>query len=555
MLHFQYIEYLFAFAAIPLIIFLYLMVIRWKKKAAKKMGDPALVKQLTFNYSSKKFVLKFILFSTAFVCCVIALAGLVVPDGTQKINRKGIDLMFALDVSKSMLAQDIKPNRLERAKQVITNIINNSPDDRIGLVVFAGRAYLQMPLTIDHAAAKMYLASASPDDVPTQGTVISQALKMSGAGFNPKDKTYKAIILLSDGEDHDKDAIKVVKQLAQDGILINTIGIGSTQGAPITDPETNNYKTDESGNMVISKLNEQELSNIAEAGKGIYQHYSSTDEVAKNIKNKLSGIGQTIITDKSFDSYRQFFQYFLALAFLFLIIEIFISEKKRIGKKIPLAGLSILLLCNYSFAQDTKNIIIKGNDAYKNNEFDKAEVLYGEAQKLDEKNTTASYNIGNVFYRKEKTDEAVNAFDNTINNSKENTVKQKAFYNKGVAYQKAKKLPECILAYKNALLLNPADEDARQNLERALMEQKKQQENKKDKKDNKDEKNNKDKKQDQDKQDQQKKDSEPKPQPSKISKQDAEEKLKSLLEKEKALQDKLHKIKGADGLNKPDKDW
>ncbi len=549
MLHFQYIEYLFAFAGIPLIILLYLIVIRWKKRASKKIGDAALIKQLTVNYSSNKFILKFILFSTAFALCVVAVAGLVIPDGTQKVNRKGIDIMFALDVSKSMLAQDIKPDRLERAKQVITKIINNSPDDRIGLVVFAGRAYLQMPLTIDHAAAKMYLSSASPDDIPTQGTVISQALKMSGAAFNPKDKTYKAIILLSDGEDHDKDALKIVKQLAGDGIMINTIGIGSAQGAPITDPETNSYKTDENGNMVISKLNEQELSNIATKGNGIYQYYSSTDGVASNIKTKLSGIGETVITDKSFDSYRQFFQYFLAISFMFLIIEFFISENKKMTKKVIVTGLSILLLCNYSFAQDTKNVIIKGNEAYKNNDFDKAEVFYGEAQKLDEKNTTASYNIGNVFYRKEKTDEAVNAFDNTISNSKDNAIKQKAFYNKGVSYQKANRLPECILAYKNALLLNPADEDARQNLERALTEQKK----KEDKKEKKDKKQ--DPKQNQDKKDQQKKDTEPKPQPSKISKQDAEEKLKSLLEKEKTLQDKLHKVKGADGLNKPDKDW
>ncbi len=551
MLHFQYIEYLFAFAAIPIIILLYFIVVKWKKRAAKKMGDPALVKQLTVNYSSKKFLLKFILFATAIVLCVFAVAGLVIPDGKQRVNRKGIDIMFALDVSKSMLAQDIKPNRLERAKQVITSIINNSPDDRIGMVVFAGRAYLQMPMTIDHAAARMYLASASPDDIPTQGTVISQALRMSGAAFNPKDKTYKAIILLSDGEDHDKDALKAVKQLSGDGIIINTIGIGSAQGAPINDPATNSYKRDEQGNLVISKLNEQELSDIAEKGKGIYQRYTSTDEVVSNIEKKLSGIGETIITDKSFDSYLQFFQYFLAAAFLFLIIELFISEKKKMPKKIIVTGICILMLSSYSFAQNTKNEIIKGNEAYKNNDFDKAEVFYGEAQKLDEKNTTASYNIGNVFYRKEKTDEAVNAFDNTIANTKDNSVKQKAFYNKGVAYQKANKLPECILAYKNALILNPGDEDARQNLERALKEQKKQE----NKKDNKDEKNNKDKKQDQDKKDQQKKDSEPKPQPSKISKQDAEEKLKSLLEKEKALQDKLHKIKGAEGINSPDKDW
>ncbi|MEP7230611.1 MAG: VWA domain-containing protein [Ginsengibacter sp.] len=523
---------------------------RWKKKASKKVGDPALVRQLTVNYSSAKFRFKFILFSLAFVLCIIAVAGLVIPDGTQKVNRKGIDLMFALDVSKSMLAQDIKPSRLERAKQVITNIINNSPDDRIGIVVFAGRAYLQMPMTIDHAAAKMYLSSASPDDIPSQGTVISQALKMSGAAFNPKDKTYKAIILLSDGEDHDKDALKAVKQIAEDGIMVNTIGIGSTQGAPISDPQTNIYKRDEQGNVVISKLNEEELSNIAAKGNGIYQHYTSTDEVVSNIEKKLSGIGETVITDKSFDSYRQFFQYFLIAAFLFLVIEFFISEKKKMAKKIAATGFFLLLLCNYSYGQDAKNEIIKGNEAYKNNEFDKAETFYGDAQKLDEKNTTASYNIGNVYYRKDKTDEAVDAFDNTIKNSKDNTIKQQAFYNKGVAYQKANKLPECILAYKNALILNPSDEDARQNLERALKEQKKQQENKKDNKDNKDQKNNKDKKQDQDK-----KDTEPKPQPSKISKQDAEEKLKSLLEKEKALQDKLHKIKGAEAPVDPDKDW
>ena len=548
MLHFQYIEYLIALAAVPAVIVLYIFLVRWKKSAAKKIGDRKLVNHLTINFSSKKFLLKFILFTTAFALCVIAVAGLVIPDGSQKINRRGIDIMFALDVSKSMLAQDIKPNRLERAKQVITQIINKSPDDRIGLIVFAGRAYLQMPMTIDHAAAKMYLSSASPDDIPTQGTVISQALKMCGAAFNPKDKTYKAVVLLSDGEDHDNDALKVVKQLTSDGIMVNAIGFGSAQGAPIMDPETNTYKTDDKGNMVISKLNEEELSNIATKGNGIYQHYSSTDEVAANIEKKLSGIGETTINDTSFESLRQFFQYILVLAFLLLVIDLFISEKKKMVKKITVTGLSLFILCSTSFAQNAKNEIAKGNEAYKNNEYDKAEDLYKQAQKLDEKNAIASYNMGNTLYRKENLDEAVNSYNNTIKNSTENETKQKAFYNKGVAYQKANKLPECIVAYKNALLLNPADEDARQNLERALTEQKKK-ENKKDNRDK-----NKDPKQDQ-KKDQQKKDSEPKPQPSKISKQDAEEKLKSLLEKEKALQDKLHKIKGAEPSNTPEKDW
>src|SRR6202142_1172483 len=159
MIHFQYIQYLLLLTAVPVMILLYFLLVRWKKKAAKRIGDPLLVKQLTKGFSSKKFNLKLILFITGFALCGFAVAGLVEPDGTQKINRKGIDIMIALDVSKSMLAQDIQPSRLERAKQVVSKIIDNAPDDKIGLVIFAGRAYLQMPTTVDHEAAKMYLST------------------------------------------------------------------------------------------------------------------------------------------------------------------------------------------------------------------------------------------------------------------------------------------------------------------------------------------------------------------------------------------------------------
>jgi len=495
--------------------------------------------------------MKFILFISAFALCAFGIAGLVKPDSTQKVNRKGIDIMIALDVSKSMLANDIQPSRLERAKQVITKIIENSPEDKIGLVVFAGRAYLQMPMTIDHAAAKMYLSSASPDDVPTQGTVISDALKMCYAAFNPKEKTYKSIVLISDGEDHDDNAIKIAKQLGKEGIMVNTIGIGSTEGAPIMDPETNSYKTDDKGNTVISKLNEQELSDIAKNGNGLYQLYSTTNEVANNIKNKFSGIGTATISDSSYESFKQYFQYLLGAAFLFLLIEFFISEKRKVKRKSLVALLLFLFISSSSIAQNVKSKIIKGNEAYKKNDYNNAENNYRDAEKLDEKNSIANYNLGNALYRKDNLDGAVASFDNTIKNSTEDITKEKAYYNKGVAYQKAKKLPECITAYKNALILNPQDEDARQNLQRALMEQKQQEQ--KDKKDQ--PKDDKKKKNQQQNQKDQQKNQQPKPQPSKISKQDAEEKLKSLLEKEKELQDKLHKIKGAAAGDKPEKDW
>ena len=525
----------------------YFLLTRWKKNAMEKIGDPPLVKQLIQGFSTKLFAAKFILVVLAFSLCAFAVADLVKPEGTQKINRKGIDVMIALDVSKSMLAQDIKPNRLERAKQLISKVIDKLADDKVGIVVFAGRAYLQMPLTTDHSAAKMYLASASTDNVPTQGTVISQALKMSYAAFNSKEKKYRAIILISDGEDHDEDAIKVTKELADEGVMVNTVGIGSMQGSPIMDNETNELKKDENGNTVISKLNEEELKSIAQSGNGLYQLFSSADEVADNLHNKLMTIGQTTLTGSSFGVYKNYFWYFLLAAFIILLIENFIPEKimNRSKKGLPVILLFLFATLNLSngFSQNVKKEIIKGNDAYKKKQYNQAASAYQNAIKRSP-DATAYYNLGNALYKTEKLDDALKSYDNTVQNSKTYPLKENAYYNGGVVLQKQKKLPECIKAYKNALKIDPNDEEARQNLERALQQQKQQE--KQDQEDNKQDKK------DQQKQDQKKE--EPKPQPSKISKQDAEEKLKTLLEHEKDLQDKLHKVKESQ-TDKPKKDW
>jgi len=529
------------------------LLIRWKKNAAKKIGDPRLVKQLTKNFSRAKFAVKLVLFIIGFALCGVALASLVVPDGSHRITRKGIDVMIALDVSKSMLAQDIQPSRLERAKQVVSKIIDNLPDDKVGLVIFAGRAYLQMPITIDHEAAKMYLSSASPDDVPTQGTVISDALRMCYSAFDPKEKTYKTIILISDGEDHDDDAIKAAKELGKEGITVNTIGIGSPQGALIMDPETGQYKKDDKGNTVVTKLNEETLRSIAKSSGGLYQLYSTTNEVAKNIDEQLSGLGKEMASnDSSYESFKQFFQYFLAAAFLFLIIEFFISEKKKTGKSITTL-LLLLFLNNTLIAQNIKKDIFNGNKAYKKNNYKAAENNYRNALKSAPENATANYNLGNTLYRKDNTEDAIQAYDNTIQNATDKITKEKAWYNKGVAYQNAKKLPECISAYENALMLDPNDSDARQNLQRALKQyQQQQQQNQKN---NKQQQKKNQKKQQQKQQQQNQQQNQPQPQSSKMSRQDAEEKLKALLQNEKELQDKLHKIKGAPALDKPEKDW
>ena len=563
-LSFQHTDYLIALAAIPLLLLLYFYVLNWKKKTIKKIGDANLVREMIKNHSPQKFALKFILILVAFAAGVFAVANLRSPKGMEQVNRNGIDVMIALDVSKSMLAQDVKPNRLERAKQALGKLIDKLNNDRVGIVVFAGRAYLQMPLTGDHGAAKMYLGSASTDVVPTQGTVISDALKMCYSSFNTKEKKYKAVILISDGEDHDEGALKIAKQMTEDGIVINTVGIGSPQGSTIIDELTNQEKKDVNGNTVITRLNEEELRSIAEKGNGSYQLFTNADELVTKLDAQLSSMDQRTVTENSLVNYKYFFPYFLMLVLILMIAELFISERKSVGnmqlavgksalKKAVVLTVAVCMLSLHSKAQNDKELIKKGNEAYEKKEYDDAVKNYQQAAEKNPVNPTAKYNLGNALYKNNKTEEAVQAYDGALSNATSNTDKAKAFYNKGVVLQNNKKLPECIEAYKNALKLNPQDEDARQNLQKALQQQKEQQ--KKEDKDKKEEKKPKDDKKQKEKdkpKDEEKQ--QPKPQPSKLTKQDAEEKLKALLQQEKNLQDKLRKVNTATSAN-PEKDW
>jgi Ca-activated chloride channel family protein len=562
MFRFQHTGYFIVLAAVPLLILLYFFVLNWKRRTKRKIGDENLVKEIIKNYSPKKFTLKFVLILAAFTFGVFALANLRSPLGIEKVNRNGIDIMIALDVSKSMLAQDIKPNRLYRAKQAIGKLIDKLNNDRIGIVVFAGRAYLQMPLTGDHGAAKMYLSSASTDVVPTQGTVISDALKMCSSSFNSKEKKYKAVILISDGEDHDEGALEIAGQMAEEGIIINTVGIGSAQGSIIIDELTNQEKKDNNGNTVITKLNEEELRKIAEKGNGTYRLFTDTDDLVNNLGKQLGSLDQRTITEDSLVNYKNYFPYFLALTLILLVAELFISERKRPGSlklKIAEKGgtfVSLLIIIFFlvpvsSFAQNDKVLLKKGNDAYEKKEYDNAISNYQKVTEKNPANSTAQYNLGNAFYKNNKTDEAVKAYENALSNSVSKDDRSKTFYNKGVVLQNNKKLPECIDAYKNALKLNPQDEDARLNLQKALQQQK-QEQKKEDKEEKKPKEDKKQKNKEKPKEEEKKEP--PKPQPSKLTKQDAEEKLKALLQQEKNLQDRLRKINTATSAN-PEKDW
>lgn len=326
---FQYQQFVWLFGGIVLLLLLFAGLQHWKKRSIKAMGEPRLVRSLMHNFSRSRYLLKFILVLLAFGVGVVAVMNLRKPGGPDGVNRKGIDIIFALDVSKSMLASDLAPSRLERAKQLIYRLMKEMPNDRIGLILFAGKAYLQMPLTHDHGSAQMFVASANPNAVAAQGTVIGDALKLSYEAFETSETRYKAVILLSDGEDHDPSALTQAADLATHGLMVNTVGIGSAQGAHITDAATGDVKKDEMGNPVITKLNEKELSDIARVTNGIYVQLQSSEQAAKQIQAQLAQIEQKVTGDISLMSFQTYFWWFAGAMLLLLIIELFIPETKK----------------------------------------------------------------------------------------------------------------------------------------------------------------------------------------------------------------------------------
>ena len=321
MFRFQHIEYLWALLLIPLVVVLYIVYLRWRRARLRKLGDPALTRNLLAGRINGRSTTKFVLITVALLCSILGLANLQQGAQTEKAQRKGVDVFFALDVSKSMLAKDVQPDRLTRAKQLIGRMMDKMTNDRVGLVVFAGKAYLQVPLTIDYSAARMLLESVNPDMIPTQGTVLSEAITLAGQSFSEKEKKYKTIVLISDGEDHDEQALKAAKEAAEQGAIVHAIGIGSPQGAVIIDPATGEQKLDENGQPVITKLNEEELKSLAAATGGTYTLLTNTNKTADDLIDVIDQMEGKNYGSVLFTDYISYFQYFIAAALLLLIAE------------------------------------------------------------------------------------------------------------------------------------------------------------------------------------------------------------------------------------------
>jgi len=327
---FAHTYYFYLFLLVPALTAVFIWYLLWRRNALSRFGEWAIVRQLLPEASVPKLVLKFALAMLAAAFLVLTLAGPQTGSRIEKAHRKGIDLMIALDVSNSMLAEDIKPNRLERSKQSILRLIDQLDGDRIGIIVFAGKAYTQLPITTDYAAAKLFVSAISTDIIPTQGTAIGDAITRAIASYGDT-KNNKAIIIITDGEDHQGDVLDQPETAAKAGILIYTIGMGLPDGAPI--PVYNGkvmtgYKKDGSGNIIVSRLDETLLQQIATAGKGIYVRASNSEAGLRPIMEEIGKIQETEIESRQFTDYESRFQYFLAFAILLLVLDLFIFEKK-----------------------------------------------------------------------------------------------------------------------------------------------------------------------------------------------------------------------------------
>jgi len=320
----------FALLLIPLVTAVFVLFMIRRKKAMDRYGENSLLKILAPEFSTAKPIIKFVLYSLALAAMVTALADLQSGSRIEKVKRKGIDLMICLDVSNSMLAQDIRPNRLERAKQAISKLTDKLEGDRIGLIVFAGRAYTQLPITTDYAAAKLFVSIVNTGMVPTQGTDIGDAIKLAVSGFG-ETKHNKAIVLITDGEDHEGQVLEQAEAASKAGIILYTIGMGLPEGAPIPVSEGDiqtGYKKDRDGNTIISRLDENILKQIASVGKGMYVRASNSDAGLNTEFEDLEKIEKSDIESKQFSDFESRFQYFAGLALLILILDLFIFERR-----------------------------------------------------------------------------------------------------------------------------------------------------------------------------------------------------------------------------------
>jgi len=323
--------YFYYFAVIAILFLAYFLYSLWKKRKQKLFSDNGLLEKLSPEASTFKSFFKTMMVALALSFLIIALVNPKMGTKLKTIKKEGVDVVFALDVSKSMLAEDIAPNRLEKAKQIISKVIGKLGGDRVGIIIYAGNAYPLLPITTDHAAAKMFLQSASPDMVSSQGTAINEALKLAKSYYDDDDQTNRYLFIISDGEDHQENVSYIANEATKQGIKIYTIGVGTAKGSPIPikrDGQLIGYKKDREGEVVVTQLNGSTLQKIAADGKGKYIEGNNTSKAVETINEVLLKADKKEFETKQFADFKDQFQWFIGLGILFLLLDALMFNKK-----------------------------------------------------------------------------------------------------------------------------------------------------------------------------------------------------------------------------------
>lgn len=323
--------YFYMLLIIPAMVLIFLLVVLWKKRAQKRFAEAFILSKLAPNRSNFKSVLKLIFLSVGMAFLILGLTNPKIGTQLKTVKREGVDVVFALDVSKSMLAEDIAPNRLEKAKQIISKIIDILGSDRVGVIVYAGNSYPLLPITTDHAAAKMFLQNANPDMVSSQGTAINEALQLAKSYYNDDEQTNRFLIIISDGEDHQEDTLEAAKNLVDEGIKVYTVGVGQEKGTRIPlkiNGSLIGYKKNNRGETVLTQRKPELLQAIAESANGIYIDGNITEKPVDSIEEIIANAQKNEFETKQFSDYKDQFQWFLGIGLLFLILDVFLLERK-----------------------------------------------------------------------------------------------------------------------------------------------------------------------------------------------------------------------------------
>ena len=568
MFRFEDITYLYLLAVIPVLALLRFMMTRTQKKRLKKFGDPQLVRQLMPDVSRWRPAVKFWLLQAALALIIVMLARPQFGTRISHEKRQGIETLIAMDISNSMLAEDVTPSRLDRCKMMVENLVDNFTDDKIGLIVFAGDAFIQLPITSDYVSAKMFLADIQPSMIRTQGTDIALAIRKAQNSFTQEENIGKAIIVITDGEDHEGGAVEAAKEARKKGMRVYVLGVGSDGGAPIPDGN-GGYMKDRSGNTVMTRLNQDMCRQIAQAGGGAYIHVDNNSDAQRQLDNELAKLAKKETESTVFSEYDEQFQAVGILVLLLLIAELCILECKNPllrnvrffkGKRRYSSAMTLLMLMTAmaANAQNDRDYIREGNRNFRSGKFAEAEVSYRKSIEKNPRNPQAAYNLGNALFAQKKDSAAVVAYESGVQLETSAIRKSMGYHNMGVVCQSHKMFSEAIEAYKNALRLNPKDDEARYNLEICKKQQKNQQNKQnQDKQNQKKDDKGKDQKKDQQKE-QQKQDKDKQQQnkdKNKMSKDNAEQLLNAAIQQEKNTQKRMKDKMQQPRSRQLDKNW